>query len=140
MLETSLWASDRAGCCAAATRSSASRIADRCTAGRFSKRCGAQSPASYHFGEGIAEAIEQCVSGEKHADRCDPERQQPLPVADRPVKQDLLIRNGQVCKRVQIEEQLEAAHVLLKPGVDDRGGEQPEHQDACQNNPTLADV
>ena len=43
-------------------------------------------------------------------------------------------------ERIQIEEQLEPLHFLLAPGVDDRRGEEPEHQEVRQQVADVAEV
>src|SRR6185436_14452886 len=106
---------------------SASRTAGRCSGGRSSRRPRARWRYSYDFGERITQAVEQPVAADEEQHRTGAHHQQPSPVADRTVEEeDFLVRHREVGERVQIEQEPEPLDVVLKPGVDDRRGEEPE--------------
>src|SRR5262249_31489460 len=55
-------------------------------------------------------------------------------------EQDLLIRDREVRKRIDIEERAELLHVLLEVGVNNRRREKPEREDVRQNVANVAEM
>src|SRR6185436_16680846 len=96
--------------------------------------------SSHLLRERIAQAVEQKVREQKQQPRSDGQRQQPLPVAEIAVEiQDLLVRNREVGKRVQVQIRLNRRGGK-PPVIDDGRGKEPQRHDVREDVLDVAEM
>src|SRR5262245_13578443 len=105
------------------------------------RRASSGRPPLHRLGERVAPPIEQPIPCEKEKRRRGDARQKTQPMSDWTVEEEkLLVRDGQVRERIEVEQNLEPLHLVLKPRVDDGSREEPQGQEVGENVADIPEV